>query len=77
MAAGELYVPTPTRVRADTDRFPQCMPRKPARAVHHVYLRRDRAVRLQHREGGRQRRRPGAQERVQQRCPRVRVLPTW
>ena len=50
------------------------MPRQPDRASYHVHLRRDRPLRLQLRESDHQRHRPGAQERVQQRCPRVRVL---
>ena len=52
---------------------PQCVPRLPDRASHHVHLRRDRPLRLQHRKSDHQRHRPGAEERVQQRRPRVRV----
>jgi hypothetical protein len=50
----------------------QRMPRRTTRAIHHVHLCRDRALRVQYRKGGHQRRRPGAQERLQQRRPCVR-----
>jgi len=48
------------------------MPRFTTRSVYDVYLCLDRALRLRHRKGSDQRRRPGAQERIQQRCPCVR-----
>ena len=52
----------------------QRMPRQPDRASYHVHLRHNRHFHPEHQESDYQRNRPGAQERVQQRCPRVWVV---